>query len=480
MTEHRTDTILKQAFPKENIAEELKNQLQSLNTAPGRIGIACSSGADSVFLTRWFIATFPALKDRTTLLHFNHRTRGEDSKEDARFVAQLANTLGVDSRFGEHTQNPCDIATDEASLRQARMQFFLETWNEAALGIILTAHHMDDRAESLLMRLSRASSLDGLIAPKAYQQFQNGMQFGRPLLALQKSEILAVLHQIHQNWREDTSNSQNTYYRNFIRNKLLPIWNQRQPDTLIPNIAKSLNHLAEDAEVLNNLARSAVQSIDLKQMAFPIQQIKEHPNAIVKRCLWIWLNTHRLSGNLGHDMIDRLSQLVVGDSYSISADWRVERKDLQHLQLQSTRTYEAFCPKQFCLGFAGILRFPDGKLFRSERIRFTSDLYNNISSGEDDPFTQIHLDEKVLKGEGTIRVKFWEEGMRYVPLGLNHDKKLKSCFIDRKIESRLRKRLPVICNRAGDILWVPGLLPSEYGRVTHKSKILLRLTYKQS
>ena len=480
MTPDPTDSIFNNKLPQHSIHGAALEKLEQAITQQNFIGIAVSGGADSVFLLRWLIDRYPEARHQVRVLHYNHHTRGEDSDGDEQFIQNLSDSLGVQCITGHRNPSKADPRMDEASLRDARFTFFRKAWYTHHLALLLTAHHKQDRVESLLMRLSRASALDGLIAPRAVQSFRNGLTIARPLLTLDKAQMITALQAAGQTWREDGSNQESTYYRNFIRNELLPQWIHRNKDPLIENIHQSICYLEEDAEVLNKLARSAVQSIDLHHTVFPIQQIREQPLPIQRRCIWLWLNEQGVSDSVSHRQVETLCQLQTGEQVSITSSRWIRAQSSGALELtQSTRIPSSFEPLQFCLGCQSRLVFPDGSTLSTEQIPLTSDLYKEITQGKDDPNSRIHIDLQALNGAAPC-IRFWKYGMRYTPLGfqLNNSKKIKTCFIDRKIDSALRKRLPVVCNQQGEILWIPGLLPSEKGRVTAKSKLLLRLTYQ--
>jgi len=446
----------------------------------GQIGIAVSGGADSVFLLRWLLSQYPEYRHLFRVLHFNHKTRGSDSDSDALFVEKLCADLDVQKEFDARRGDESSDKQDEASLRMSRLDFFRRARKKHNLELLLTAHHKQDRVETLLMRLSRASALEGLVAPKSMTTFRDGLSIGRPLLTCSKSQMLAALQAAGQPWREDHSNQDTAYYRNFIRNRLIPVWEERNPGQLVENIAQSVQFLEEDAQVLNDLAEQAVEYIDLSGDMFPIQQVQGHPQAIQRRCVWMWLNSHGYGETVSHRQVQKICNLRFGDTLTIASGWQVAASENGNLYLvQSTRSPASFESLKFGLGSGSQLIFPDGKTLSAEQIPLSSDLYKQITNGEDDPDFRVHIDLDALKG-AHLTVRFWESGMRYTPLGFhsNNSKKIKSCFIDRKIDATLRKRLPVVCDQQGDILWIPGLLPAEKGRVTVESKILLRLTYQ--
>ena len=134
-----------------------------------RIYIACSGGADSVFLTLFF--STDELRDRLTVLHFNHRLRGDESDQDERFVEELCTNLGLAFLSASWERSDEDGSVSEELARDARMGFFSKSIGEHIVdSVILTGHHADDVVETLLMRISRGSGLQGICAPREVSQ----------------------------------------------------------------------------------------------------------------------------------------------------------------------------------------------------------------------------------------------------------------------------------------------------------------------
>lgn len=117
--------------------------------------------------------------------------------------------------------------------------------------ILATAHHLDDQAETFLLALKRGSGIKGLSAMQAVNFLQNFTVF-RPLLTFSKAELLAYAKAHQLQWIEDESNANNRYDRNFLRNKILPLLNQRWQQ-FSEMVARSAQHCAEQQELIQEL-----------------------------------------------------------------------------------------------------------------------------------------------------------------------------------------------------------------------------------
>ena len=184
----------------------------------GRIGLAVSGGSDSVALA--FLLTKGGKKrnaaKRFIILHVDHGIRKE-SKEEYRFVRELAGRLGIPFK-GTHAKVVKHRGESlEMAARRVRLSFFAKCTKALKLDAIATGHHMDDVAETFLMKLRRVS-LCGIREKSEV----NGIRFVRPLLGCRDAELKAYLRKYGEGWREDASNDDVSIERNRIRHEVIP------------------------------------------------------------------------------------------------------------------------------------------------------------------------------------------------------------------------------------------------------------------
>ena len=184
----------------------------------GRIGLAVSGGSDSVALA--FLLTKGGKKKnaakRFVILHVDHGIRKE-SKEEYRFVRTLAKRLGLPFK-GTHAKVVKHKGESlEMAARRVRLSFFAKCMKTLKLDAIATGHHMDDVAETFLMKLRRVS-LCGIREKSEV----DGIRFVRPLLGCRDAELKAYLRKYGEEWREDASNDDVSIERNRIRHEVIP------------------------------------------------------------------------------------------------------------------------------------------------------------------------------------------------------------------------------------------------------------------
>lgn len=238
-------------------AHHLWKQFQ---TSPsGHYLLAISGGADSTFLLH-ALAQKQQIKYQFSIAHLNHQTRGTDSKEDQIFVQELAKQY----QLPFHTQQrdiPALTRTRQQSFelvaREERYGFFAEICAHHQLQGVVTAHHAGDQAESLMLHLLRGTGLEGLqgMAQRIQtDQFGQLLTIYRPMLNLNKNELLRWLKESHFPFREDTSNQEIKQTRNQIRKELLPLMQE-----INPKIFLHLNQLSQHAQELQSFLKPQVQ-----------------------------------------------------------------------------------------------------------------------------------------------------------------------------------------------------------------------------
>ncbi|MFZ9747304.1 MAG: tRNA lysidine(34) synthetase TilS, partial [Opitutaceae bacterium] len=180
-------------------------------------GVGFSGGADSLALLLVLRAHWPERRRQLLALHFNHGLRGAAARADADACRRWCRALGI--RFRSERWTPPGGGVSEAAARGARLAFFARHARTVWLG-----QQADDVAEGMLMRLARGSGTAGLAAPRPVQTFRDGRCYLRPLLGLRSAEVRRLLRNAGLSWREDASNATGRYFRNRVRQQVLPRW----------------------------------------------------------------------------------------------------------------------------------------------------------------------------------------------------------------------------------------------------------------
>ncbi len=171
--------------------------------------LALSGGLDSMFLFHLLSTYQEELGIELFLAHVNHKQRPESDTEENE-LRKLAEQVGVPIYVACFTGD-----FSEANARQFRYEFFKEVMRKTSSTALVTAHHADDQAETIFMRIIRGVRLQHLSAIKERQEFDKG-ELIRPLLSFYKKDFLEIEH------FEDRTNKENSYFRNRVRNLYLP------------------------------------------------------------------------------------------------------------------------------------------------------------------------------------------------------------------------------------------------------------------
>jgi tRNA(Ile)-lysidine synthase len=210
---------------------------------------AVSGGADSVAMLRFLEQRSPA-KTQLTVCHVNHRLRGEESDADAEFVRNLAAKFQL--RYVEHRMENNSKWSEDAA-RKRRYNFLVQTTEQIGFRYLATAHTANDQTETVLHRIIRGTGLTGLAGMIPMRQITPAVTLIRPFLNVHRQEILDYLDSLGQSFCHDSTNNENDYTRNKIRNQLLPTLREMFNPKIDDAVCR-LSYLAkENGEVLDEL-----------------------------------------------------------------------------------------------------------------------------------------------------------------------------------------------------------------------------------
>ncbi len=223
--------------------------------------VGVSGGADSVALLTILheLAASDGRDWRLAVAHLNHGLR-DNAAADEQFVRELAEKLALPC-YVEHR----DIAgeakssgkTIEEAGRDARLDFFARAADQNGYTCVALGHHADDNIETVLHRIFRGTHLRGLGGIAASRQLDLGVELVRPLLQCRRSEIEQFCKARGLEWREDETNTDVKYSRNFIRHELLPLLREK----LNPRVDEAISRLALSACQADQFLRSRAMEL---------------------------------------------------------------------------------------------------------------------------------------------------------------------------------------------------------------------------
>jgi tRNA(Ile)-lysidine synthase len=273
-----------------------------LPTSGETVVVAVSGGADSTAL----LLALEELKNHNKLYtgicvaHLDHRLRKSSSK-DAKWVADLSAQLGFRSVIGRAKVLESDDNLEQAA-RKARYAFLERTAKRVSANYVLTAHTMDDQAETVLMRLMRGSAslaLGGMEALRPVAK-NSSIKLVRPLLWARRTETEAYCRLRKIQFLSDEMNDDLSFARVKVRKQLLPLM-QSFNNRIVEAISRTATQLREDGAILVSdsdalLERAAVsndESGETKVPALDVKVLAEAPPALRRRAVRQWLSNAR-------------------------------------------------------------------------------------------------------------------------------------------------------------------------------------------
>ena len=298
--------------------------------------VAVSGGPDSIFLL-WILDHLKLkLKlKKLCVVNMDHGLRGDESREDSLFVKKMSDKLGLE--YFHKTVNLKNIKSKKLSAeelaRQARYEFFKEAADRIHANVIATGHTLDDQAETILMRLIKGSSLKGIVGISPAREEQ-GVRVIRPLLEIEKGEISRYLNWARIDYRIDSTNMQDKYFRNVVRAEIIPFLEKYNPrlKRALFNLAEHLREDFEFVEKERRLARRYISQGVKGAVEIRLKDIIIQPKAIQREVLRDALaeaegEIKRLSFRHWKEMENLIKIKHKGNSVDLPGDIRVARTE---------------------------------------------------------------------------------------------------------------------------------------------------------
>lgn len=317
-----------------NIVEEkfldtIKNN--NLINSGDKIVVGVSGGPDSLTLLTLLNKYKSKFNYEIIVAHVNHLIR-KDSTDDEQFVENYCKKNGI--KFYCKRVNVQEIAKqqkkgEEEVGRNERYKFFDEICEKENANKIAIAHNMNDNAETMLLNLIRGTGLNGL---EGIQPSQYNNRFIRPLINCNRNEIEDFCKENNLEPRIDSTNKENIYKRNIIRNKLIPFLKELNPN-IIETLSRTSVIIAENNEFIQKEAQKNLNKItELKSNLVEIDLKDFNKMPIAMRKAIIQLSIDKLNGNIRNiskkniDDIIKLAENNIGNKYIIYKNIKAEVK----------------------------------------------------------------------------------------------------------------------------------------------------------
>ncbi len=417
-----------------------------------KILLAVSGGADSMVL----LDMFEKSGFSYGVAHCNFQLRGEDSEKDEELVRKHVLVHGVPSffiRFDTREYARIQGISIEMAARRLRYDYFEKIRRENNFDLIATAHHKDDLAETFFLNLSRKTGIRGLTGIK-----EKSHNIIRPLLFAGRDEIESYARDNYIEYREDYTNDELIYQRNFIRHKIIPLFDELNP-SFRNNFAETVNNLRAAEEVYNytigSERKKVVKESDGK-LSINIKALLSSPFS--RTVLYEILSEFNFNPALAGQVFKGLEAGPGRQYYS-----RTHRlvKDREELFLTPLAEEE----KQIFYIEEG-----DMELFVPHDLSIEK-LSNADFKIIKDPLVAC-LDFDRL--EFPLLIRKWQQGDFFRPLGMKGYKKLSDFFIDEKIPLHKKEDAWLLCC-GPKIVWIMGYRIDDRFKVTRGTKQVLKI-----
>lgn len=430
-----------------------------------KICIACSGGSDSVYLLDFIYEKYKNLRDRIIVLHFNHNVRGPSSDDDEIFVKNLAQQYNVNFYCERLTDMPSRVT--EETLRSCRNKFYANALHRFSTKILILGHHQNDVAETLLMRLARASDTTGLSAPRALTLFPDGHVRLRPLLNITKQELQNQLLQKNLTWREDSTNFDNDFFRNKIRNVVIPVYQSASGSHDIINSLSIVKQNIEEADdAISYFSQIFCKNHDMINTVC-LKDIIDWPVAVLRRILIEFFTKNNIDVRKSYhsQILEAIKQNKPCKISTGNNIWISYNDHLLHIERTNITSNEIF------KAIIGNNTLPDGKTLNISIIDLNETIWKNVIKCDikSQCFAKLPNDLK-------IEIRQFSHSQKYIRLGHRHEKKISDLLTSSIIDKENKKSLPMIFIN-DEICWVPYLPVTDKFQLNQTDKKALLLTY---
>lgn len=432
--------------------------------SPGDILVAAvSGGPDSMAMLHVIGQLTRDWGVKIHVAHFNHMFRGKEAEEEAHFVSLSAREMGLDCTV-ETVDVPAYLEKNnlspEEGARNLRYDFLRRVAFTQKADFIMTAHHANDQAETVLLHLLRGAGPEGLaaISPREGNLI-------RPMLAVTKEEIINYCRENNLAYRLDPTNNQDIYTRNQIRLNLIPALRQFNP-RIVSALAKTADICREDHDLLKEITQEALKKInvsfqDQKVMLDKQEFASFHP-ALKRRVIRQIIDDFTgFQGYLSFAHTDEILALKPGKELCLPGP--IYAKNAQGQLIfskvkESRERIKNVAPLR--LNVPGNTYVPELNIKVDIEIVDSADLAAApLSKGK---YVQ-YFNQKILGGELWVRNRL--PGDRFRPKGMRGTKKLKDFMIDEKIPLRERREIPLIL-AGNEIIWLVGYRTGEAAKIS--------------
>ena len=391
------------------------------------------------------------------IAHCNFQLRASESDGDQQSVENKANEYQVichTKRFATEEYAKKHGISIQMAARSLRRAWFDELIETEKIDLIATAHHLNDSLETILFNLAKGTGISGLrgILPKSEKYI-------RPLMFASREMIFDYAQTNQIAWREDKSNSTIKYHRNLIRHKIVP-----ELKKINPSLEATLSHSLEKIAATERIYKNAISTYKKELVQFSVDGFsidKKKLNAldVAPMILFEILEEYGFNFYQSREIVASMNaqtgKMFLTPTYQLNVDrdFLFIKKCEENPYVELVITEET---KQISTPF-GQLSFA---YLDAKKVTF------------DDDNNKAFLDADKIKFP--LKIRQWQYGDRFQPLGMRHKKKLSDFMIDEKIPLNLKNQVLVLCSEE-NLVWVIGWRIDDRYKITKNTSLALSI-----
>ncbi len=425
---------------------------KKLIRAGQKILLAVSGGIDSMVLMHLFENSGYDYG----VVHCNFQLRGEESDGDEKFVREQVQMHGIPSFF--KTFDTTEYArlngiSIEMAARELRYNYFHKIRLKYDYDLIATAHHQDDLIETFFLNLSRKTGIKGLTGIK-----DKSGHLIRPMLFAGRQEIEAYAAKHYIEYREDSSNNEVVFQRNYLRHKILPLFSELNP-AFKKNLLASIDNLRDAENVYISVLKKdketvvgendGVIQIDIEKLRttqFPQLLLLEVLSPLNFNSSVVDEVFHSLEAESGKQFFSKTHRLVKDRDQLFISELKESEEKIYYIEEDDAELFEPF----------------DILVQKADSVNFDIIKRSNVAC----------IDYDMI--QFPLLIRKWKQGDYFQPLGMTGIKKVSDFLIDRKVPLHEKENVWLLCS-GKKIVWIMGLRLDERFKVTSDTKKVLVL-----
>ncbi|NLG81872.1 MAG: tRNA lysidine(34) synthetase TilS [Bacilli bacterium] len=415
------------------------------------IVIGVSGGADSMALLAILLSLREKWQLKLFVAHVNHHTRGYENEQEAQLIAAYCNRYQIPFYIGHFHKSGSENFHDEA--RKFRYEFFVKVAKTCGANKIALAHHEDDQVETVLFKIMRGNQLGGYVGMKSTYEIEQGIHVIRPLLSLTKQALITYCETNDIPYLVDSSNLSDKYARNFLRNRIIPLFKELQPDfnTKIIQLHEQLSEV--DAFLQKNaqiLSKELIILTEQERIILDCNKLKTIPLTVLRVILLnVIKKLNEVDLELTYEKTNTLINIINSTKPNLYYDLG---KNIYCVKAYDKISFQKGLPKveEYAIIIDELKEYmlPNGMKIRLKKVEEIAKTNNK----------KLFLCYNSTIWPLMIRTRLTGD---YINTQVGR-KKVNRVFIDEKIPAQERKTWPLLVDRNDNVLWVIGLQKCDY------------------